>query len=151
MTVHFVLFLVSVKFRGLPRVTTARCVFSHVTGTSHQLHVSTVATFFFSLYFWLPHLASYSTLKLHPSLSLVQTCKVLFMDECHLFQEVLLLLQVLSVRYKAHSFHTPVANGDCEQSVSHRNPCGKLFTQRMNFEDLASYSAFLLYVFCVGK
>lgn len=46
-------------------------------------------------------------------------------------------------------FHTP--NGDCEQSVSHRNPCGKLFTQGMNFEDLASYSAFLLYVFCVGK
>lgn len=102
MTVHFVLFLVSVKRRGLPKVTTGCCVFfpcyRYFTLVQYRSNL------FFFLYFWLPHLASYSTLKHHPSLSLVQTCKVLFMGECHLFQEVLLLLQVRSVRYKAHRF-----------------------------------------------
>lgn len=103
MTVHFVLFLVNAEVcqeSQLPVV-----VFFPML---QVLHISTVQLQpFFFLYFWLPHLASYSTLKHHPSLSLVQTCKVLFMGECHLFQEVLLLLQVRSVRYKAHRFSHP--------------------------------------------
>lgn len=104
----FVFVCVCVKFRGLPRVTTASC-FSRVAGTSHQLQVSAATTFsafpFFSSSFWLTRLASYSALKHHPPLSLVQTCKVLFFfftGKCHLFQETLLFQAQFRVRRLPH-------------------------------------------------
>lgn len=147
MTVHFVLFLVSVKRRGLPRVTTGCCVFFPCYR-------------YFTLVQYRSNLFFFFTFGCH-TLPLTQPWNTIPL--CHLYKLVKSFLWVsvtcsrkccCCFRYVQYvirhtGFHTP--NGDCEQSVSHRNPCGKLFTQGMNFEDLASYSAFLLYVFCVGK
>lgn len=101
MTVHFVLFLVSVKRRGLPRVTTGCCVFfpCYMYFTLVQYRSNLFFFFTFGCH-TLPLTQPWNTIPLCHLYKLV----VLFMGECHLFQEVLLLLQVRSVRYKAHRF-----------------------------------------------
>lgn len=86
------------------------------------------------LFFWLPLLVSYSTLKHHPTLSLAQTCKVFFFFFLHqtvtYSRKMLLLHTLLKTHYRGiWVFISNTVKGHSESSLYHHHTlksCDKL-------------------------
>lgn len=101
--VHFCLW----EMPGLAKWSNCRLFFPD-SGTVHQSWVNAVLSPHFMpcfvFFFWPPPIASHSTLKHHPTLSLAQTCKFFLTGRCHLFQEMLLFETRLRTHYRGTEF-----------------------------------------------